>query len=713
MVATMAYRDMEVDPLPHVAEAASLPARPDWRQLYEQALKRAEAAEARAEELKWAEVAARSAAGSLKWQFKEARRKRLAAVEDANQARSAAKNALLLEAEVARLTRLLGEAGVDTHRGSTEMSLRREVARLRHLLHEALRLNDRLKGRCRHLRSAFKRTAAAKEGFKMRLRRATAETARPGSPIPADAELRKALCRSRRQKTALNALRKENARLRRTAKASQGRVGTLEAQLSKLRATAAVLSGTLYGRRSEKRETPGTGRRRGQQPVAPGHGRTPRPRHRGAGGGARSADRSARLRGVREALHGERRRRVVASRDRGARTPAGDAAGALAADLRLRFVAGGGLGAAGAAAVPQHAVRHQRVVALPVRALRVPATAAPGRGVAGRPGAAGRARHAGRQCAPLRAAVRTARRSDPRAPERIRAAPRRRDQLAGAGTARGGPFRPRLAVDLGRQRRGVLPHRPEPQRRGGGDAVRGTPDRHGDRLRPLQRLQEAGEAARRHGDPAVLLEICCIPHIWAHMRRDFIQCAAAQVNLTGWCQAWLGRSAAIYRLNEARLARYDPDMERQSAAFDAAQDALEAALDGLFARAGRELALLPDAAREGKALRSLLKHREGLSVFVDRPRTPMDNNLAERLLRGPVIGRRLSFGSDSETGARFTALMYSVVGTLNPNGIDVLRWLGAWLAACADNGGRPPDDLAPWLPWSMCDARRRELAAPT
>ena len=174
---------------------------------------------------------------------------------------------------MARLTRLLGEAGVDTHRGSTEMSLRREVARLRHLLHEALRLNDRLKGRCRHLRSAFKRTAAAKEGFKTRLRRAT----RSGSPVAADAELRKALRRSRRQKTALNALRKENARLRRTAKASQGRVGTLEAQLSKLRATAAVLSGTLYGRRSEKQQTPGTGRRRGQQPGAPGHGRTPRP----------------------------------------------------------------------------------------------------------------------------------------------------------------------------------------------------------------------------------------------------------------------------------------------------------------------------------------------------------------------------------------------------------------------------------------------------
>ena len=151
----MAYRDTEVDLVPRFAEAASTPAPPDWQRLYEQALERAEAAEARAEELKWAEVAARSTAGSLKWQFKEARRKRLEAVEDANQARRAAKNALALQAEVAHLTRLLGEAEVDPHRGGTEMSLRREVARLRHLLHEALRLNDRLKGRCRHLRSAF------------------------------------------------------------------------------------------------------------------------------------------------------------------------------------------------------------------------------------------------------------------------------------------------------------------------------------------------------------------------------------------------------------------------------------------------------------------------------------------------------------------------------------------------------------------------------
>ena len=102
---------------------------------------------------------------------------------------------------------------------------------------------------------------------------------------------------------------------------------------------------------------------------------------------------------------------------------------------------------------------------------------------------------------------------------------------------------------------------------------------------------------------------------------------------------------------------------------------MEAALARLFADAETELAGLSDTARQAKALRSLVNHRKGLSVFVDKPQVPMDNNRAERVLRGAVIGRRLSFGSDSETGAEFTAMMYSVVGTWAMHGIDVRRWL--------------------------------------
>ena len=201
---------------------------------------------------------------------------------------------------------------------------------------------------------------------------------------------------------------------------------------------------------------------------------------------------------------------------------------------------------------------------------------------------------------------------------------------------------------------------------------------------------------------------------WAHVRRDFIKCAAGNEALAEWEQRWTGRIALLYRLNGARLEHYDAGLgpDGQNRAFAAAHRELERGCGRLFAAARRELDGLPDDAREGKPPRSLLNHREGLSVFLDRPDVPMDNNFSERMLRGAAIGRRLSFGSDSEAGARFTAMMYSTVGTLALNGVDVLRWLTAWLAACADNGGCAPDDLSPWLPWSMDAERRNELMAP-
>ena len=208
-------------------------------------------------------------------------------------------------------------------------------------------------------------------------------------------------------------------------------------------------------------------------------------------------------------------------------------------------------------------------------------------------------------------------------------------------------------------------------------------------------------------DGKVILCFC-----WVHQRRDFIECAAGHNRLTEWCQSWIERIASIYSLNKARLEHYDPALERQTPEFDAAQGELEKAVDKLFADAEAELAGLSAGSRKAKPLRSLLNHREGLSVFVDNPQVPMDNNAAERAFRRAVIGRRLSFGSDSEDGAKFTAMMYSVVGTLAMNGIDVRRWLEAWLKACAKNGGKPPDDLSPWLPWSMSEERRRKFTAP-
>ena len=93
----------------------------EWRLLYErehagaeEERARADAAQARCEELRWAEVASRSDAGSWKSRFKACRRRLSEAVEETKEARRAARDVPSLQAEVARLENLLWEAGIES-----------------------------------------------------------------------------------------------------------------------------------------------------------------------------------------------------------------------------------------------------------------------------------------------------------------------------------------------------------------------------------------------------------------------------------------------------------------------------------------------------------------------------------------------------------------------------------------------------------------------
>ncbi len=81
----------------------------------------------------------------------------------------------------------------------------------------------------------------------------------------------------------------------------------------------------------------------------------------------------------------------------------------------------------------------------------------------------------------------------------------------------------------------------------------------------------------------------------------------------------------------------------------------------------------------GSALDEALNHLERiwtrLLLFLDEPRIPMDNNLAERQVRGPVLGRKNFQGSRSETGTRVAALFYSLLSTCRLMGLDPSAYL--------------------------------------
>ena len=298
---------------------------------------RADAAEARCEELRWAEVAARSDAGSWKSRFEASRQKRQAAVEEAKEARRAAKDALSSEAEVARLKKLLADAGVDTGKGVAVAPQRmtaqeprahqntprsRSVRQLRKALEttqtqkdtiralryknsdlcKAVKEAESQKGTIRALSGMIERLRARLRDFQDQkdtirllswqvdtlrldldgLRRSLKKSEEEKKTLSqalsgADADHRKARRRSRRQKTTIKSLSRKNARLRKDGKALRNRIEALEADIARLRSTGATLSKRLYGRKSEQKKKPRSERKRGQQRGAPGHGRTQRP----------------------------------------------------------------------------------------------------------------------------------------------------------------------------------------------------------------------------------------------------------------------------------------------------------------------------------------------------------------------------------------------------------------------------------------------------
>ena len=110
--------------------------------------------------------------------------------------------------------------------------------------------------------------------------------------------------------------------------------------------------------------------------------------------------------------------------------------------------------------------------------------------------------------------------------------------------------------------------------------------------------------------------------------------------------------------------------------------------------------------RELRYLRVVETRAQSLSDEVYRQRHTLKLSKArEEKLKARLAKLRAA-------GATLSKLMYSVVGTVSMNGIDVLRWLEAWLKACAENGRQPPEDLSPWLPWTMSEKRKREFMAP-
>jgi transposase len=189
---------------------------------------------------------------------------------------------------------------------------------------------------------------------------------------------------------------------------------------------------------------------------------------------------------------------------------------------------------------------------------------------------------------------------------------------------------------------------------------------------------------------------------WAHVRRDFVTVARTWPNQESWALGWVERIGQLYQLNDERLA-----VQEEPAKFAVADVRLRVAVTAFGAQGESELSDPSLHPARRRVLESLGNHWTGLTVFVEHPEVPMDNNTAERAQRGPVVGRKNYYGSGAVWAGRLAAMMFSLLQTLCLWQLNPRAWLTAYLTACAEAGGESPEDVERFLPWNMSEEDRR------
>lgn len=191
-------------------------------------------------------------------------------------------------------------------------------------------------------------------------------------------------------------------------------------------------------------------------------------------------------------------------------------------------------------------------------------------------------------------------------------------------------------------------------------------------------------------------------YCWAHIRRYFIRAGDAHPALAGWTAAWLMRIGALYLAHRAYgLAR--PGSAEQARAQLQMREAL-AVMDSVR-RAEAADPATPERAR--RVLATLDHEWDGLARHVELPELPLDNNPAERALRGPVVGRKNYYGSGSVASAELAGRAWTITATAARWQIGPLPYLVDYLGACAAAGGKAPEgaELARFLPWLASGAQ--------
>lgn len=179
-------------------------------------------------------------------------------------------------------------------------------------------------------------------------------------------------------------------------------------------------------------------------------------------------------------------------------------------------------------------------------------------------------------------------------------------------------------------------------------------------------------------------EVACM----AHIRRKFVDVFKSQGLATA--EQAIKRIAALYGI-EKEARGQSPEtrvmLRREQA---------KPLLDDLEAWLGTQLPKISGKSELAKAIRYALTRIKKLRPYIDHGILELDNNSAERSMRGVAVGRKNWLFAGSEAGGKSAAIAYTLIETAKLNGVDPQAWLTDVLARIADHKITRIDELLPW-----------------
>jgi transposase len=150
----------------------------------------------------------------------------------------------------------------------------------------------------------------------------------------------------------------------------------------------------------------------------------------------------------------------------------------------------------------------------------------------------------------------------------------------------------------------------------------------------------------------------------AHARRRFESPRSMDPGDVNPDAEWMvDRYDKIYELERKTKGLTDPEILQIRAE-------MKPIFESMKKEAELKIGTYSEKSQMGSGYGYFLKYYDGLTLFLENPELPIDNNSSERGLRNPVVGRKTWYGTHSRAGARKAAIHFTIVESCKLNRVN-------------------------------------------